>query len=173
MYICFMKLTEGQQKFIISWGSLGSQWGINKTMAQIHGLFIITNNPLCTDDIMEGLQISRGNVNMNVRTLIDWGMVYKEHILGERKEFYIGEKDMWLIMKRVMKVRKEKELNPMLHLLSEIKQNESNSTTPESKEFLERLNSIEKFAKQADTTLDKLLKAEENWFWGTFAKLMK
>ena len=101
-----MKLTEGQQKFIISWGSLGSQWGINKTMAQIHGLFIITNKPLCTDDIMEGLQISRGNVNMNVRTLIDWGMVYKEHILGERKEFYIGEKDMWLIMKRVMKVRK-------------------------------------------------------------------
>ena len=52
-----MKLTEGQQKFIISWGSLGSQWGINKTMAQIHGLFIITNKPLCTDDIMEGLQI--------------------------------------------------------------------------------------------------------------------
>ena len=110
---------------------------------------------------------------MNVRTLIDWGMVYKEHILGERKEFYIGEKDMWLIMKRVMKVRKEKELNPMLHLLSEIKQTESKSTRPESKEFLERLNSIEKFAKQADTTLDKLLKAEENWFWGTFAKLMK
>jgi DNA-binding transcriptional regulator GbsR (MarR family) len=168
-----MKLTEGQKKFITSWGSLGSQWGINKTMAQIHGLFIITNSPISTDEIMEGLQISRGNVNMNVRTLIDWGMVYKEHILGQRKEYYIGEKDMWLIMKRVMKVRKEKELDPMLHLLSEIKNEESKSKTKESKEFIGRLNSIEKFAKQADTTMDKLIKAEENWFWGTFARLMK
>ncbi len=168
-----MILTERQKKFVISWGSLGSQWGINKTMAQIHGLFLITNEPICTEDIMNALQISRGNVNMNVRTLIDWGMIYKEHILGERKEFYIGEKDMWLILKRVMKVRKEKELDPMLHLLSEIKNSEQNTTTPESKQFVERLESIEKFAKQADKTLDKLLRAEENWFWGTFAKLMK
>lgn len=166
-----MKLTEGQQKFIISWGSLGSQWGINKTMAQIHGLFLITNEAICTEDIMEALQISRGNVNMNVRTLIDWGMIYKEHVLGERKEFFIGEKDMWLILKRVMKVRKEKELDPMLHLLSEMKREEKNKN--ESKEFIERLNAIEKFAKQADKTLGKLLKAEEHWFWGTFAKLMR
>lgn len=166
-----MKLTEGQRKFIISWGSLGSQWGINKTMAQIHGLFLITNEAICTEDIMEALHISRGNVNMNVRTLIDWGMIYKEHVLGERKEFFVGEKDMWLILKRVMKVRKEKELDPMLHLLSEMKREEKNKN--ESKEFIERLNAIEKFAKQADKTLDKLLKAEEHWFWGTFAKLMR
>ena len=168
-----MELSEGQQKFIMSWGSLGSQWGINKTMAQIHGLFLITNKALCTEDIMNALQISRGNVNMNVRTLIDWGMIYKEHVLGERKEFFIGEKDMWLILKRVMKVRKEKELDPMLHLLSEIKQTEALNNKEESKEFTDRLNAIEKFAMQADKTLDKLLKAEEHWFWGPFAKLMK
>ena len=133
-----MELSEGQQKFIMSWGSLGSQWGINKTMAQIHGLFLITNKALCTEDIMNALQISRGNVNMNVRTLIDWGMIYKEHVLGERKEFFIGEKDMWLILKRVMKVRKEKELDPMLHLLSEIKQTEALNNKEESKEFTDR-----------------------------------
>jgi DNA-binding transcriptional regulator GbsR (MarR family) len=57
-----MKLSQSQQKFIMSWGSLGSQWGMNKTLAQIHGLFLITNKALCTEDIMDALQISRGNV---------------------------------------------------------------------------------------------------------------
>jgi DNA-binding transcriptional regulator GbsR (MarR family) len=173
LYICIMKLSQSQQKFIMSWGSLGSQWGMNKTLAQIHGLFLITNKALCTEDIMDALQISRGNVNMNVRTLIDWGMLYKEHVLGERKEFFIGEKDMWLILKRIMKVRKEKELDPMLHLLSEIKQAAETEHETDTKEFTDRLNAIEKFAKQADKTLDKLLKADEHWFWGPFAKLMK
>lgn len=168
-----MKLTQSQQKFVMSWGSLGSQWGVNKTMAQIHGLFLITDKAICAEDIMIALQISRGNVNMNVRTLVDWGMVYKEHVLGERKEFFVGEKDMWLIFKRVMKVRKEKELDPMLHLLNEIKQDAEKEQEPESKEFSARLKVIEKFAKQADKTLEKLLKADEHWFWGPFAKLMR
>lgn len=167
-----MQLSEGQQKFVFSWGSLGSQWGMNKTLAQIHGLFLVTDEALCTEDIMEALQISRGNANMNVRTLLDWGMLYKEHRMGERKEFFVGEKDMWLILKRVMKVRKEKELDPMLHLLSEIKQSEKEANDENSEAFVERLNSIEKFAKQADSTLDRLLKADEHWFWGPFAKLM-
>jgi len=168
-----MKLTEGQNRFISSWGSLGSKWGINKTMAQIHGLFLIENDPISAEDIMNCLKISRGNVNMNVRTLIDWGLVYKETILGERKEYFIGEKDMWLILKRVMKVRKEKELDPMLHLLAEIKRTEELDKNTDSKEFVDQLNNIEKFAKEADKSLTALLKADEHWFWGTFVKIFK
>ncbi len=168
-----MKLTESQNKFIMSWGSLGSQWGMNKTLAQIHGLFLITDQALCTDEVMEALKISRGNTNMNIRTLIDWGMVYKELIAGERKEFFIGEKDMWLILKRVMKVRKEKELNPMLHILKELKSAEKQNDSEESDKILARLDEIEKFATQADKTLETLLSADESWFWSTFMKLMK
>ncbi len=168
-----MKLSEAQYRFIMSWGSLGSQWGMNKTLAQIHGLFLATEDALCTDEIMELLTISRGNANMNLHTLLDWGMIYKEHIPGERKEYFIGEKDMWLILKRVMKVRKEKELDPMLHMVQELKKAENENQTEESLAFVNRLEEIEKFAKQADKTLSTLLSSDESWFWSTFMKLMK
>jgi len=166
-----MKLNETQEKYIKSWGSLGSQWGINKTLAQIHALFLITDEALSAEDIMESLKVSRGNVNMNVRTLIDWGLVYKESKLGERKEFFIGEKDMWLIFKRVMKVRKERELDPMLKLLRTIKQDKDIS--PDDTKILSRINSIEKFASEADTMLEKFLKMDEKWFRSIFIKLIK
>lgn len=166
-----MKLEEAQNDFIKSWGSLGSKWGINKTLAQIHALFLIVEEPLSAEDIMEWLKISRGNVNMNVRTLIDWKLVYKEHKFGERKEFFVGEKDLWLVLKRVMKVRKEKELDPMLEVVRNFKKIDEN--THEAKLFEERINSIEKFASEADSMLEKFIKMDESWFWSKFIKIMK
>lgn len=166
-----MKLNNIQEQFIKSWGSLGSKWGINKTLAQIHALFIITETALSAEEIMESLKISRGNANMNVRTLIDWGLVYKENRLGERKEYFVGEKDMWLILKRVMKVRKEKELDPMLEVLRNLRKEEEISS--ENELVAERLENIEKFASEADNLLGKFIKMDENWFWSTFIKLMK
>ena len=85
-----MALEKAKKKFIQSWASLGSNWGINKTMAQIHALFLISEEPLSTEDVMESLQISRGNTNMNIRPLIDWGLLYKEFKVGERREFFTG-----------------------------------------------------------------------------------
>lgn len=166
-----MKLQEAQENFIKSWGSLGSQWGINKTLAQIHALFITTEEPLSAEDIMERLQISRGNVNMNVRTLIDWQLVYKEHVLGERKEFFVGEKDLWVVLKRVMKVRKEKELDPMLKVVRNLKDIEED--TPEAENFKEKIDNIEKFATEADNMLEKFIKMDESWFWSKFIKMLK
>ncbi|MDR1877282.1 MAG: transcriptional regulator [Flavobacteriaceae bacterium] len=164
-----MKLSKHQHKFIVSWGGLASQWGVNKTLAQIHGLFLVIHQPVCMEDIMELLHISRGNVNMNVRTLIDWGMIYKQSILGERREFYVGEKDMWLILKRMIKVRKERELDPMLRLVREIKQEVNTEDSPESsKEFVERIELIERFASQADSTLNMLLNMDEKGFLEDF-----
>lgn len=165
-----MVLSEAQKKFIKSWGILGSQWGINKTMAQIHGLFIISDEPISAEEIMELLKFSRGNVNMNLRILIDWGLVYREHFSGQRKEFFVGEKDMWLIIRRVLKVRKAKELDPMIRFLADLKNIEK--ADGKSKEFIERVDSIEKFATQADSILDKIIKGEESWFMGKFIKLM-
>jgi DNA-binding transcriptional regulator GbsR (MarR family) len=81
------EFTEAKAQFIQSWGVLGSQWGINRTMAQIHALLIVASQPLSTEDIMEQLSVSRGNTNMNVRELIDWGLVDKVIIPGERKNF--------------------------------------------------------------------------------------
>ena len=166
-----MKLNDTQKQFIKSWGSLGSKWGLNRTLAQIHALFLITEIPLSAENIMEKLKISRGNVNMNVRTLIDWGLVYKQNKFGERKEYFEGEKDMWFILKRVMKVRKERELDPMLDVLRNLKKEEESNS--DNKIVAERLESIEKFATEADSLLGKFIKMDENWFWSTFIKLIK
>ena len=90
-----MKLTESREKFINAWGTLATSWGINRTMAQVHALLLVSPDPLSTEEVMEELKISRGNANMNIRTLIDWGLLFKETKAGERKEFFRAEKDLW------------------------------------------------------------------------------
>ena len=102
-----MKLPEAKQQFIQSWGSLATQWGINKTMAQVHALLMSTPGPLNQDEMMEQLNISRGNVNMNIRELINWGLVERVILPGERKEYFTAEKDIWKVAKQVIKERKK------------------------------------------------------------------
>ena len=89
-----MEYQEAKEKFISTWGSLGTLWGINKAMAQIQALLFISTKPLSMEDIMEDLKISRGNTSMNLRQLIDWGIVTKVLVSGERKEFFTTEKDV-------------------------------------------------------------------------------
>ncbi|MCB0566616.1 MAG: transcriptional regulator [Phaeodactylibacter sp.] len=166
-----MTLKEGKERFIQSWGALGSSWGINRTMAQIHALLLIAPESLSAEEIMEELQISRGNANMNIRALIDWGLVYKELKPGERKEFFVAEKDMWEVVKNIIIQRKKRELEPMLRVLDEI-----SSVDPESeeaREFIEVIREIKLFSNKADSTLDTLVKSDSNWFVGTFMKMIK
>lgn len=165
-----MELQQGKDRFIQSWGALGSSWGINRTMAQVHALLLISPQSLTSEEIMEELKISRGNANMNVRALIDWGLVYKELKPGERKEYFIAEKDMWQVVRQIIIQRKKKELEPMLKVLDEISSVEG--TTPESEEFSKVVRDIKLFSNKADSTLDKLVKADSNWFIGTFLKMV-
>jgi DNA-binding transcriptional regulator GbsR (MarR family) len=104
-----MKLTDAKAQFISSWGAFGTHWGINRTMAQIHALLLISPDPITQDDIMEQLSISRGNVNMNTRDLIDWGLVERVLIPGERKEFFVAEKDIWKVSTQIIKERKKRQ----------------------------------------------------------------
>ncbi len=169
-----MKLEEAKSKFIQQWGSLGSKWGINRTMAQIHALFLITEQPLSAEEVMETLQISRGNANMNIRTLIDWGLVYKEYKIGERKEFFTGEKDIWKVAQRVIKIRQRQELDPIVQILTEI---QNIDTTPANQEeadhFTNQIKSIKSLADLADTSLTKISSSNQGWFVKTFMKLFK
>ena len=103
-----MKLTEAKQQFISSWGAFGTHWGINRTMAQIHALLLVTPDPLTQDDIMDQLNISRGNTNMNIRELINWGLVDRVLVAGERKESFSAEKDIWKVVKQIVKERKKR-----------------------------------------------------------------
>ena len=112
-----MEFSDAKQKFIQSWGILGTSWGINRAMAQIHALLLISPRSLSTDEIMEELNISRGNANMNIRALIDWGIVFKEIRPGERKEFFYSEKYIWGVAKQIMKERRRNELEPVVKVL--------------------------------------------------------
>lgn len=168
-----MELQEARLQFIQSWGVFGSSWGINRTMAQIHALLLIAPNPMNADDIMEALQISRGNANMNVRDLINWGIVEKVLIPGDRKEYFVAEKDIWKVAMRIMKERKKRELDPIIQTMEQIKGVEVDKKDPETKAFIDMANQIQKFAKQADSAFTGLIKADENWFTGTLLKLFK
>ncbi len=94
-------------------------WGINRTMAQIHALLFITPDPLSANDIMDELQISRGNVSMALRELIAWGIVNRVHIKGERREFYTTEKDVWTMFRIIARERKRREVDPTINVLRE------------------------------------------------------
>jgi len=168
-----MKLEEAKQQFIQSWGVLGTQWGINRTMAQIHALLLVAPEPLGADEIMEQLQISRGNANMNIRELMTWGIVEKVLKPGERREYFTAEKDIWKVAMRIIKERKRRELDPMLDVMEQIKDIEGDKKEAEAKQFIETVSQIQKFARQADKALDGLIKADEHWFSGTLLKLFK
>jgi DNA-binding transcriptional regulator GbsR (MarR family) len=166
-----MHWKEGKDKFIQAWGALGTEWGINRTMAQIHALLMIAPNALSAEEITKELKISVGNANMNIRSLMDWGLVYKELKAGERKEYFIAEKDMWKVVRQIIINRKKRELEPMLKILDEISGVEEDSE--EARALAKTVQDIKMFSSKADSTLDMLIKADSNWFVGTFMKMIK
>jgi len=168
-----MKLAEAKAQFISSWGAFATHWGINRTMAQIHALLLISPNPITQDDIMEQLNISRGNVNMNTRELIDWGLVDRVLVPGERKEFFSAEKDIWKVSTQIIKERKRRELDPMIKLLAQLEKIEGDKKDKDTKQFIDTVQGIKKLGSQADKMLDVMIKAEENWITGSLLKFFK
>ncbi len=168
-----MKLNEAKAQFIASWGAFGTHWGINRTMAQVHALLLVSADPLCQDDIMEQLNISRGNVNMNIRELIDWALVERVLLPGKRKEYFTAEKDIWKVSRLIIKERKKRELDPMLKLLDQLKEVEGDKKDKQVKQFVDTIGNIKQLGQQADRMLETMAKADEHWFVGSVMKLFK
>lgn len=168
-----MTQQEKKEEFIQSWGALGSNWGINRTMAQIHALLLISAKPLSAQAIKDELKISVGNANMNIRALIDWGLVHKKLISGERKEFFIAEKDMWEVVKKIIIQRKKKELEPILKMLEDINISEVDPKNLEEEEFVKIIKDLELYSNKIDNTFDTLINADSNWFVGTFMRMIR
>jgi len=167
-----MELEAAKIKYIHTWGSLATSWGINKTMAQVHALLLVSTNALSAEEIMEALKISRGNVNMNVRALIDWGIVRKEFVVGERKEFFIADKDVWELFKQVTKERKKREIEPVLKVLEEL-QNDVTEKTEEAEAFKKVMNDLSSVTNSVNGILDKAIKADEHWLLSSFTRIIK
>ncbi|MCR8557399.1 transcriptional regulator [Mucilaginibacter sp. BJC16-A38] len=168
-----MELPEARQKFIEAWGKLGSEWGINRTMAQVHALLLLTPDALTTEEIMEQLSISRGNANMTLRDLIGWGLIEKQHRPGERKEYFYADKDVWNIARQVAKERRKRELDPVIKILDELSKVKGEAKDPAFKTFNKTVTDINKLAKNVDKTFETMIKADESWFWGSILKIFK
>ncbi|QHW00727.1 GbsR/MarR family transcriptional regulator [Spirosoma endbachense] len=166
-----MTFEEAKDKFIHTWGTLATQWGINRSMAQLHALLLISPDPLATEDVMEQLQISRGNASMNLRDLMDWGLIYKHLKPGERREFFIAEKDIWKVARQVAKERRRREITPVVDVLNELKSIPAD--TPEAQEFQRVMTGLSSVVGFADNTLNAVIKAEENWLMGQFLKVFR
>ena len=101
------------EQFVLYWGEMASAWGINKTMAQIHALLFASSKPLNTDTIMAELGISRGNANMNLHNLLDWGLIHKVDIKGERRDYFSADKDVWGAASKIIRERQKLEISPI------------------------------------------------------------
>jgi len=168
-----MEFYEAKAQFIQTWGKLGSEWGINRTMAQVHAILLISPTPLCTEDIMEQLNISRGNANMNVRDLINWSLVHKELIPGDRKEYFVAEKDIWEVARKIIAERKKRELEPVTRVLQQLKNIEGDKESSEIKEFTSMMNQLDSFVGKMDKSVGLLINEKENKLFSILFKLIK
>lgn len=150
-----MKYPEAREQLIRTWAQLSSQWGINRTMGQIHALLMMSPDPLTADQIITELAISRGNVSMNLRSLIEWGLVYKVYVTGDRKEYFASEKDVWKMTLQIVRERKRRELDPMIHSLQALQNIEADSKHSKEVEELNKMTTqILDVAMQVDKVLD-------------------
>jgi DNA-binding transcriptional regulator GbsR (MarR family) len=139
------ELERVRERFILHWGEIGSLWGINRTMAQIHALLFISPEPLSANEIMEELQISRGNVSMGLRELIAWGIVNRVHVKGERREFYTTEKDVWKMFRIIARERKRREVDPTIDVLRQSMGDLNEMSDSEGKYEREQLKNLLSF----------------------------
>ena len=117
-----LQLRNAQDTFIRRWGEMGQTWGINRTMAEIHALLYICGQPLCTDDVMERLNILRGNASMSLRALVDWGIIHRVHKRGERREYFESLGDVWEMFSIIAAERKRREMDPVLETIKQCQQ---------------------------------------------------
>ncbi len=167
------QLQAARDEFVSQWGALGSQWGINRTMAQIHALLMTSHTSLSTDQVMEELQISRGNAHTNLKDLVSWGLVRIIVRKGERKEFFEAEKDVWKIFTIVVKERKRREIEPALNVLRRCADDSKDIKSPDGKAFYDQMKQLQEFVEFASSTADKVGSMKYNYALQIAAKLLR
>lgn len=151
--------------FVEHWGVMARSWGINATMGELFALLYITGQSWNADDLCRELRVSRGNVSMNLRELIGWGLVHREHHPGERREFFRAESDVWTLVRRILAERKRRELDPTLQMLTEALDDEGSLLIDPGEyqalnAILQRLQNLKAVTDLAETTAQQLLELD-------------
>jgi len=136
---------------------MGSVWGISRTMAEVHALLYITGEALCTDDIMARLEISRGNASMSLRALLDWGIISRVHLRGDRKEYFQAEQDVWAIFRTIVRERMKREIDPLVAGLHEIRDHTREQGEKPASDIDRRLDAMIDFFETATGLADRFI----------------
>ena len=157
---------EAKSLFIRRWGEMGATWGISRTMAEIHALLYLSPDPLCTDDVMDQLAISRGSASMNLRELGNWGLVRRIHRRGDRKEYFEAEKDVWQMFETITRERRRREVLPIMEtlerclaMIDEEQGKRRGQTAREAEDYRKRFTDIYEFCELMNNLFNLISKA--------------
>lgn len=162
------KLSPVQQKFVLHWGEMGTRWGINRTVAQIHALLFISPQPLNADDLVEALGVARSNVSTSLKELQGWGIVKLVHVLGDKRDHFESMKDVWEMFRIVLDERKKREVDPTMRLLQECIA-EAEATRGTDAYTRERLQSLQDFFTSTSAWYTQI----RNWPMSAITKFVK
>jgi HTH-type transcriptional regulator, glycine betaine synthesis regulator len=156
-------LQRAQDQFILEWGRMSSSWGINRTMAQIHALLFVTGIPLEVNEIMDRLHISRGNASMNLRELMEWGLVRRTRRPGDRKDTYASETDAWQMFGRLVRERKRREIDPTADAIREcVSMIPKDDLSDGSQTLRARLEALLEIFEMIDTAYQQIFRSEQS-----------
>lgn len=150
-----MELTPVTTRFVLHWGEMGSRWGVNRTVAQIHALLFLADRPLHAEEIAETLAIARSNVSTSLKELQNWGLARIAHVMGDRRDHYDTPRDIWEIFRIVMEERRKREIEPTLTVLRDSLLDESGHK-PADTQALQRIRSVLDFLETLTAWADEM-----------------
>jgi DNA-binding transcriptional regulator GbsR (MarR family) len=150
-------LTPMTTRFILHWGEMGTRWGINRTVAQIHALLFVSPKPLHAEEIAETLSVARSNVSTSLKELQGWGIIRVVHVLGDRRDHFESIKDVWELYRQVMDERKRREIDPTLTMLRDCVL-DAEKNAPEDKYARERLAELLSFFETVTSWYEQMKK---------------
>jgi DNA-binding transcriptional regulator GbsR (MarR family) len=162
-----MELSDVARKFVVHWGEMGSAWGVNRTVSQIHALLFFHGRPLHAEEIAETLGVARSNVSNSLKELLNWKLVRTTQVLGDRRDYFETSQDVWELFRTVIRERKEREFDPTIQMLDElVKQADFDKEAPDAqdrvRETLKLMQSLgswsDEMLRLSPSTLEKVLR---------------
>lgn len=162
-----MELTDIARRFVVHWGEMGSSWGVNRTVSQIHALLFFHGRPMHAEEIVETLGVARSNVSNSLKELLNWKLIRTTQVLGDRRDYFETSSDVWELFRTVIRERKEREFDPTVHMLRELVANPAFNTEPADaqdrvRETLHLMQSLGSWADEmlrlSPSTLEKVLR---------------
>ena len=164
--------------FIRRWGEMAASWGISRTMAEIHALLYVSPEPLCTDDVMEQLSVSRGSASTNLRQLVNWGLIHRSHRRNDRKEYFEAERDVWQMFETIVRERRRREVQPIvetlqrcLEMIEQAPRRAASENNGDVDAFKRRISNMLEFCEMMNTLFNMISKGGQGGF-GPFTKTL-